>query len=153
MGHEQGEEENHAEIDNQRRRNPDDRYDLMDHLTALRGKQDEDGEEQPDQGPRRRPFEECLVVPGRTDELAESEPGYDGGAEGYTEEDGNAGRDGRVGNGGAGMGAADDFEEEDGEGGEENHLEDRVDGYENSAIFAVATCEAGPDEYLPWCSC
>ena len=68
------------------------------------------------------------------------------GGEGDAQEDGDACRDGGVGDAGCAF-VADDADEEDGEGRVEDHLQDGVDGDEDGAVLGVAAGEARPDEH------
>ena len=90
MRDQQSEEENDTKVYDQRRRNPHDRDDLVDHLVSLRGEEYEDGKEESDQRPRSDPFEKSLVVPSRTENRAKANPRRDCCPQGNSEEDGNA---------------------------------------------------------------
>lgn len=120
----------------------------MNDAVALRGEEDQDGEEEAEEGEGGGVFQEDGVVPVRAGEAAEGQAREERGAEGDAEEDGYACGDGGVGDVGCCGCAfvADDADEEDGEGRVEDHLQDGVDGDEDGAVGAVAAGEARPDE-------
>lgn len=73
----QRKDEDDDEVYHQRGGNTNDRDDLNNHTTALRGEEDKYRVEKTDQGPRRDSFEELIVVPRSAYEFAKNSPGYD----------------------------------------------------------------------------
>lgn len=76
-----GDHEDEEEVDDEGRGYPHDRHDRLDDMAALRGEEDEDGVEEADEGPWRRPFEKDVVVPAGADQTSDDTPGDNGGAE------------------------------------------------------------------------
>lgn len=119
----------------------------MDHLAALRGEQDEDGEEQADQRPGVDPPEEDSVVPLRTDG-PDRKPRQDRSTHGDAQEDGDALRGRRIRQCELVGGVADDLDEQDRKGSKQHHLKQRIDGHQDGAIFIVTAGETNPYENL-----
>lgn len=122
MCREQGTEEHDDKVHDQRSGDTDNGHDLMDNPRSLRSKEDQDGEEQANQGPRTRPLDEDIVVPLRPSDGAKSEAGDNGSAEWDAEEDSDALRDGRVRHVDVVLRVTNDSDEEYRERGEEDHL-------------------------------
>ena len=94
-----------------------------------------------------RYFEKLPVVKGGAKQLADPEPSDNGCGQWDTQEHGDA-----CGSGGVLQGRsfpmADDADEEESERSKEDHLQDRVDGYKDSAILSIATSESCPYQNL-----
>lgn len=141
----QGEEEDDEKVDYEGCGDADDRDDLMNDLAALRGEENKDGVEKADQGPRGNPFQKDFFVPLWAGQFAQCEARKNGGAERYAQKDGHAScyRLIRYDNGAAF--AADDFDEENGQWSIEDHLENRIDRYEDGAVFLITAGQSVPD--------
>lgn len=142
------EEENDDEVDDEGRGDTDDRHDLLHDLAALRCEQDQDRVEKADERPRPEVAHEDLVVPPRAGQPADEEPGQHSRSEGDSQEHSNAGGYYRVGYTLGSRLFAHDADEEDGHWGVQDHLQERVDGNENGAVFRVTAGKCIPDQNL-----
>ncbi|KAJ6438195.1 bZIP transcription factor domain-containing protein [Purpureocillium lavendulum] len=139
-------EEDDDEVHDQRGTHPHDGHDLAHDVLALRGKQDDDGVEEPNQRPRGGEAHKDTLVPVRTGDFAQPEAGNHSGPQGNAEEDADAGGHDSVGQAVDVVVVADDADEEYGQGREQDHLQDRVDGHEDGAVLCVAARQPVPDE-------
>ena len=94
--HEQRREEHDGEVDDQWSRDAQHGDDLVYNAVALRGEENDDGEEEAEEGEWGEVFDEDVVVPFCADELSERDSRHDGRGEGDTEEDGDARGDGGI---------------------------------------------------------
>ena len=139
IGDQQRQEEDCNKVYNQGRSDTDYRDNLVDDLVTLRSKQDEDGIQQPDQGPWRRPLQKGVVIPGSADEPPQDQSCNDSGAERDSEEDCDACCNPGVGHRDVARGVADDLYEEDSKRCIQHHLKDGVDCNEYSTVLVVST--------------
>ena len=108
-------------------------------------KQDEDGEEQPEEREGARPLDEFPIVPFIPEGFPKGEARQDGGAQRDPEEHGDAPGHDRIAYYHLVFRSfPDDVDEQDGDWGIEYYLEDGVKGDEYGAIFAVAAGEVVP---------
>lgn len=122
-------------------------------MFALRGEEDDDGEDEADERPGRDEADEVELVFALAEEGAEGEAGDDGGGEGDAEEDGDALGDVGVAYVHRTFVVTDDFDVKESEGREEDYLQDGVEGDQDGAVISVAVGQVRPDEHHGDTSC
>lgn len=147
-----GDGEDNREVNDQRRTHAKNRSNLLDDVSTLGGKEDDDGEDEADQRPGRDEADEVKLVLALPQQRAQTQPCDHGRREWDPQEDGHALSDQSITHDCRVL-VTDDSDVKQRERGEQHDLQDRVERHQDGAIVAVSLGEVGPDEHHGYTPC